>query len=57
MGYLGANIDAGVNAGVRGWTKVSLRDVTIVWDEMSDRVQVTSRTGSAQRFVEKFEEI
>ena len=52
MGLLGANIDAGVNAGAHGRTKVSLRDVTIVRDETGDEVRVTSRTGSAQRFVE-----
>ena len=31
--------------------KVSLRDVTIVRDETGDGVRVTSRTGSARRFV------
>ena len=35
MGYLGANIDAGVNAGMRGRKKVSLRDATIVRDKTS----------------------
>ena len=33
-------------------TKVLLRDVTIVRDETGDGVRVTSRTGSARRFVE-----
>ena len=47
MGKLGANTDAGVNAGARGQTKVSHRDVTIVRDETGDGVRVTSRTGSA----------
>ena len=32
--------------------EVSLRDVTIVRDETGDGVRGTSRTGSAQRFVE-----
>ena len=35
---------------------VSLRDVTIVWDETGDGVQVTSRTGSARRFVGELKE-
>ena len=54
MGYLGANIDAGVNAGANGLTKVSLRDVTIVRDETDDGLRVTSRTGSVLRFVENW---
>ena len=36
-------MDAGVNAGARGRTKVSLRDVTIVRDETDDGVRVMSR--------------
>ena len=57
MGLLGASIDAGVNADARGRTKVSLRDVTIVRDEMGDGVPVTSRTGSTQKFVEKWKKV
>ena len=57
MGYLGANIDAGVNAGAGGRTKVSLRDVTIVRDETGDGVRVTSHTGSEQRFVEDWKKV
>ena len=36
---------------------VSLRDVTIVWDETGDGMRVTSGTGSAQRFVENWKEV
>ena len=50
--WVRCKLDAGVNAGARGRTKVSLRDVTIARDETGDGVRVTSRTGSAQRFVE-----
>ena len=39
--YLGANIDAGVNAGAR--VKVSLRDVTIVNGELKERELNTRR--------------
>ena len=52
-GLVRCNFEAGVNAGTRGRMEVSLRCHN---SPRRNRVRVTSRTGSAQRFVWEFEE-